>query len=164
MSRKYTPMTVYSIRLSPDAVIAIQQRACEQKLPAAMLIRSIINSYLSDQDVNDYLAAIEERIIATLQRLSQHQLDTQMAVNTCIAQNEFLRRRFDTSFAKRQPDEDTKHLLLRYQNAFMAWLPKAMAKDGVVNRILHIDQPSEETMYVKPSPMTGKGENTSDVF
>lgn len=134
--RHISPMTVYSVRLDQKAVIALKQRAQERGLPVAMILRNIINDFLSDRDTDDAIFEMEGRIIASIDRLNRTQLQVRRVADISVAQNEYLRRTLDLIYAKRTPGEDIKDLLAKHRANFMLWLPKALTSTGAVREMI----------------------------
>jgi hypothetical protein len=136
MAKKLPPLKVYSFRLDESAAEAIKRRARERGLPVALIIRSIIDDYLQDREGDDYLQAFEERLVATIDRLNRTQLQVRRVADIGVAQTEYLRRKIDLLCSKRTPGEDIQEVIAKHRATFMTWLPKALARDGVVRQMI----------------------------
>lgn len=133
-----TPMSVYSVRLDQNAVLALKLRARERGLPVAMVLRNIINDYLIERDADDAISEMETRMVASIDRLTRTQLQVRRVADISVAQNEYIRRTLDLMYAKRTPGEDLKETLSRNRATFLEWLPRSLTTSGIVRQMIRL--------------------------
>lgn len=148
-------MTVYSVRLDLDAVQALKLRAQEKGLPVAMVLRAIIRDYLLDRETDQYLSEMEDRIVATINRLNRTQLQVRRVADISVAQGEWIRRNLDLLYAK-ESGADLQEILPKHWEAFSKYLPLSLASTGEVRTMIR------KVMEPVETPTEGEGARSND--
>lgn len=125
MVKRNGAKTTFSVRLSQQALSALQERASEDRKTVGAVIRSLVADYLDGRDVEDVLAQTEARIVATLERMERKRARQRRQIELILLEVDYLRRNMDFRFMKRLvPDEDTASVFRRSDKTYFDWVQK----------------------------------------
>ncbi|MDR3525818.1 MAG: hypothetical protein P4L57_00960 [Rhizomicrobium sp.] len=162
MPKKTRAMTTYSVRLNSQVVKDLELRATERRSPVAALIRSAIGDYLNNLEGEDVLAQMEQRIIATIERVERQRARQRRQAELTLLEVDYIRRSMDFRFMRRlEPNEDPVSVFRRSDKSYFDWLQKVFKKrlDLLVNAVteptIMLDEARDTTEEVKlaePAP------------
>lgn len=128
MQKKPCPMTTYSVRLSLETVRALEARASEHQSVGAV-IRAAIDEHLCGLEGEDILAHMEQRIVATIMRISKQHVSVSRKIDFLTGQTDYVRRQTDLyHLGKQNPEETHASRLQRGDQAFFNWANSKMER------------------------------------
>jgi predicted transcriptional regulator len=113
----------YSVRLDDEQRRQLEMRAASIGEPIGHLIRSAIADFLRQQEEKDYLAEVEARIAATINRLARQVEKDRAEQQIVLGVLDYLREWLSFTLPS-PPDKDAANELMKERNKnFLARLP-----------------------------------------
>jgi predicted DNA-binding protein len=157
MQKKPCPMTTYSVRLSLETVKALEARASEHQSVGAV-IRAAIDEHLSGLEGEDILAQMEQRIVATIMRISKQHVSVSRKIDFLTGQTDYVRRQTDLyHLGKQDPEETHASRLQRGDQAFFNWANSkmerrlALLRDARTRLPIILEDASDEPEELEPT-------------
>lgn len=149
-----TAKQTYSVRLDSEQRMLLAAMAENLNIPVGVLIRHAIDAYLKQQEEKEYLSEVEERIAATMNRLTRQVAKDRAEQQLIVGMLDYLREWLSFTLPIPDDKEQANYLMRERDKVFWERLPLQFTN---MSRAKVTTIMEEKTRDAQPCPVCGTG-------